>query len=210
MPPFPRTRAETKRGVRHVPERPEGDEQLVQRVREGDERAFEELVRRHEEAIYGLVARLSGQAEVAEEIAQDVFVQAWRHIDRFRGDAKVSTWLYRIAINLCRDRHDGREARGRRLETSLEETMQAGAAFASPDGAPDERIEEEEAAAGFRRALAALDEEHRAAFLLRHQEGLTPAEIARITGISEANAKVRVHRARQMILATLRELGHDV
>lgn len=194
--------------MRPVPDRPEGDDQLVQRVREGDERAFEELVRRHQEAVYGLVARMSGQAETAEEIAQDVFLQAWRHIDGFRGDAKVSTWLYRIAINLCRDRHESRGARGRRLETSLEESMEAGAAFVSPERAPDEHIEEEEAARGFQQALSSLDEEHRAAFLLRHQEGLTPAEIARIAGISESNAKVRVHRARQMILATLRRLGH--
>jgi RNA polymerase sigma-70 factor (ECF subfamily) len=185
------------------------DLELVQGAREGNERAFEALVRRHQDSIYGLVMRMVGERDIAEELTQDTFVRAWRNLDGFRGEAQVSTWLYRIAVNLLRDRHASRAARERRSEVSLDDVNLPLAPLAASEPSPVEALEAEEAGAQYRRALADLDPDHRAAFLLRHQEGLAPAEIAGVLGISESNAKVRVHRARRMILDMLRKAGYE-
>ncbi len=181
---------------------------LVRQARAGSADAFRELVQRHQDSIYGLIIRMVGETTAAEELTQDTFIRAWRSLDRFREESKVSTWLYRIAVNLCRDHYGSRRTRQSRRETSMERLDSAGAGIPSSEPRPDERLEESEMADAFRRALEALDPDHRAAFLLRHQEGLAPAEIAAALGISVANAKVRVHRAREMILAALRRDGH--
>ena len=181
------------------------DLELVRGAREGDERAFEALVRRHQDAIYGLVMRMVGERDAAEELTQDTFVRAWRSLDGFRGEAQFSTWLYRIAVNLLRDRHASRAARDRRSEVSLDDGNLLLTPLAAREPSPAEDLEAAETEARYHRALAELDDDLRAAFLLRHQEGLTPAEIAGVLGISESNAKVRVHRARRLILDSLRQ-----
>ena len=182
----------------------------MRRARAGEAPAFAELVRRHQDAIYGLIVRMVGEAATAEELTQDTFLRAWRKCASFRGDSRVSTWLYRIAVNLCRDHRDSRRARQGRLETSLDDPARGPLDLVAKGPRPDELLQEREVARAFQRALEELDADHRAAFLLRHQEGLGPAEIAAALGISEANAKVRVHRARRGILATLRRLGHVI
>src|SRR5947207_15029500 len=78
---------------------PKSDEALVARVRLSDEQAFDDLVTRYQDKVYGLVLRLSGNASDAEEILQDTFLQVYRKIDQFRSEARFSTWLYRIAMN---------------------------------------------------------------------------------------------------------------
>jgi RNA polymerase sigma-70 factor (ECF subfamily) len=184
------------------------DVELLRRTRAGEAPAFAELVERHQDAIYGLIFRMVGEATTAEELTQDTFLRAWHKGESFRGESKVSTWLYRIAVNLCRDHRESRRARQTRLETSLDDPARGPMDLVARGMRPDERLQEREIAGAFQRALDELDADHRAAFLLRHQEGLGPAEIAAVLGISAANAKVRVHRARQRILSTLRRLGH--
>ena len=77
---------------------------FVERLRARDERAFNELVRAHERRVFGLVFRMVGNCEEAEDLAQEVFVRVFEAIDQFRGDARLSTWIYRIAVNLCENR----------------------------------------------------------------------------------------------------------
>lgn len=191
--------------------RADADIALVGRARQGDPRAFAELMGRHQSRIYGLIMRIVGDRASAEELTQDTFLRVWKNLEGFRGDANAATWLYSIAVNLCRDHLGGRQVRQRRCEVGLCDSDMGPAAQSLPGPpGPDRQLEEKEVALAFRRALEELDPDHRAAFLLRHQEGLSPAEIAQALGISESNAKVRVHRARRRILATLRQLGHEV
>jgi RNA polymerase sigma-70 factor, ECF subfamily len=186
------------------------DAETVRQAQSGDARSFELLVRKHQDSIFGLVVRLVEEAAVAEELTQDTFVRAWRGLHQFRGESRFSTWLYRIAVNLCHDHRGSRGARQRRSEISLAAPEQSSLPLVSGAPGPDQELEERETARAFQQALAELDPVHRAAFLLRHQEGLSPAEIAAALGISEVNARVRVHRAREMILQTLRRMGHQV
>jgi RNA polymerase sigma-70 factor (ECF subfamily) len=190
--------------------RPDDDSTLVRRAREGDLGAFDLLVLRHQDSVFGLVSRWVGETEAARELTQDAFLRAWRGLAVFRGEARFSTWLFRIAWNLCLDHRGSSGERRRRVETSIEAEEMAGRAVVSAEPGPDGRLEEKELSHAFARALDGLDPAHRTAFLLRHQEGLGPAEIGSVLGISAANAKVRVHRARESILASLRRLGHDV
>jgi RNA polymerase sigma-70 factor, ECF subfamily len=187
--------------------RPDPDVGLVAQAREGDSGAFDQLVRKHQAAMYGLIMRMVGETAVAEELTQDTFLRAWRNLGGFREASLFSTWLYRIAVNLCRDHLGSWEKRRRQVEVGLDGPDQKPLPLVSPGPGPDARLEEREMAATFQNALEALDPVHRAAFLLRHQEGLTPAEIAGALGISVANAKVRVHRARAMIMEAMRKAG---
>lgn len=191
---------------------PDRDEEsrLVDRARAGDTRAFARLVAAHQDRIHGLIARLVRDAGLAEELTQDTFIRAYRALDRFRGEARFGTWLYRIALNLCRDQRGSTAARLRARETSLDGPGFEGMDPPAVGTRPDQELEIGEVAAHFEAGLAALDGIHREAFLLRHQEGLNYDEIAESLGVSVSNAKVRVHRAREAILAELRRRGFDV
>lgn len=153
---------------------------------------------------------MAGDLALAEELTQDAFIKAYRALGSFRGESRFSTWVYRIAINLCRDHFESPAARFRQKQTSLDGPGLE--RFDPPaDGArPDEALETEEVARDFDAALHGLETTYKAAFLLRHQEGLPYDEISEVLGISVSNAKVRVHRARELILAALRKRGHEV
>lgn len=178
---------------------------LLRQSAAGDGRAFGELVRRHQDEVYGLVHRMVRDDGIAEELAQDVFLKAYRGLGRFRGESGFGTWLYRIAVNHVRDHVASRAVRDRKRETSLEGEELAAFEPVSHLPAPDDGIREEEAEALFARAVEALDLPLQEAFLLRHQEGRSYGEMAEILGITEGNAKVRVHRARERVLAAMRE-----
>jgi RNA polymerase sigma-70 factor (ECF subfamily) len=164
----------------------------------------------HQDRIYGLVFRMVREASLAEELTQDTFIKAFRNLGSFRGEARLTTWLYRIAVNLCHDQRQSVAARVRRRELSLEATEGPGGDPPAAAGQPDEIMAEGETARHFQGLLLALDPPLREAFLLRHQEGLGYEEIASVLEITRTNAKVRVHRARERILEGLRRLGHDV
>jgi len=186
------------------------DSRLLREARDGCTRAFGSLVRRHQDAIFGLVSRMVRDHAVAEELTQDVFLKAFRKLDAFRGDAKFSTWLYRIAVNVCHDYRASVTARIRREEMSLEAGSVKVMALPAPGARPDDQTIAREMAGAFQACLDRLNEPYRGAFVLRHQQGLGYDEIASVLGISRSNAKVRVHRAREMILGHLRRMGHDV
>jgi RNA polymerase sigma-70 factor (ECF subfamily) len=167
-----------------------GDRELLARARAGDIDAFGELVRRHERRVRSALSRLLDDERDVEEATQDVFVQAWRNLERFRGEAALSTWLYRIAVN---------EAlmRTRRKRVPTVELSEAHAV--APDaGRQGHRLR------GFLIArVKQLAPEYRAALVLRDIEGLSNQEVADVLGISLAAAKSRIHRARMQIRADL-------
>jgi RNA polymerase sigma-70 factor (ECF subfamily) len=183
---------------------------LLELAQQGDAQAFTQLMRSHQDAVFGLVSRLVRDPMVAEELVQDTFVKAHRRLDTFRGDAKLSTWLYRIAVNVCNDYHGSVVARMRREETALEAPDGTGTLEYPRGSGPEDQTVTLELANAFQSCLDGLQRTHREAFILRHQEDLSYEEIAQVLDLSQSNAKVRVHRAREMILDRLRELGHRV
>ncbi len=165
------------------------DHELVQRAAAGDLDAFGELVRVYEHRVASVLHRLLDDTRDVEEATQDVFVQAWRNLPRFRGDAKLFTWLYRIAVNEALMRR-------RRKRSDVEELDERLAAAPDPEpGLQDLLLRE----------LAALPFEYRTAVVLRDVEGLTNAEVAEALEISVAAAKSRIHRGRLQIRDALQE-----
>jgi RNA polymerase sigma-70 factor (ECF subfamily) len=159
------------------------EHELVERAAAGDLDAFAELVRTHERRVASVLYRLLDDRRDVEEATQDVFVQAWRNLRRFRGHAQLFTWLYRIAVNEALMRR-------RRKQPALQELDERMAAAPDPEPGMQELLIRE---------LAALPFEYRAAVVLRDVEGLTNAEVAEALGISVAAAKSRIHRGRLQI-----------
>ena len=164
--------------------------EFVSRLRAGDHRAFEELVRTQQHRVYGLALRMLGNAAEAQDIAQEAFLRAHRGLAEFRGDARLSTWLYSIVSRLCLNRLAGSE---RRLERHGEETL-AGLADASPR--PDQALERGELDEALHRAIAELPEERRIVVVLRDVEGLAYEEIAEVLTLPVGTVRSRLHRAR--------------
>lgn len=168
---------------------------LVTQARDGDEAAFEALVRLHQDRAYRVALRMTADPHDAQDVVQDALLQAWKNLTAYRGDSGFGTWLIRIVINRC---HNLR--RSTRPTTALPEHDPATAAPGP----------ETLAVAGHRRdatiaAVAALPFDQRAALVLHTFGGCTHAEVGRILGISESAAKVRVHRARHALIDQLKE-----
>jgi RNA polymerase sigma-70 factor (ECF subfamily) len=164
--------------------------EFVARLRTGDRRAFEDLVRTQQHRVYGLALRMLGNAAEAQDVAQEVFIRAHRGMAEFRGDARLSTWLYTIASRLCLNRLAGSE---RRLTHHGEEML-----VRLPDGrpGPDETLERGELEEALHRAIAELDEERRVVVVLRDVEGLAYEEIAEILDLPVGTVRSRLHRGR--------------
>ncbi|HEU4534882.1 MAG TPA: sigma-70 family RNA polymerase sigma factor [Polyangiaceae bacterium] len=185
---------------------PPDELRFVELLRRRDERAFNELVRTHWPRVYGLVYRMLGRADVAEDVTQDVFVQAFKAIDQFRGDARLSTWLFRIAVNTCKNRskylsrrEDGRQE----LEAMAERAPlnEAKGVTSSDVGRPDEAYDGREVERVVREGLARVEADFREVVVLRDVEGLSYEEIGQITGLAEGTVKSRLHRGRAQLRA---------
>ncbi len=173
---------------------------LLIEAQAGDLAAFEQFVRLFERRVRGLLSRLLSDERDVEEATQDTFVQAWRNLSRFRGDAAAFTWLYRIAVNEALQR-----ARRRRLETQpLEEELldvldyQQGAAGPRPRP-PDQLAEDHEIQAFLLDRVRRLSIDFRAPLVLRDIEGWSNQEVADILDLSLAATKSRIHRARMRL-----------
>jgi RNA polymerase sigma-70 factor, ECF subfamily len=168
---------------------------LVTRFQRGDESAFDELVERHRRRIYSLVCRLASPAE-ADDLAQDVFIAAYRTLPRFRGEAAFSTWLYRIAVHVC-----SHYVRKRRLDlTELDETQPDDNRFRDPEqsaisGELQDRVRE---------AIESLPYKLRVVVVLRDLHGLSYDEIAQIVGCPIGTVRSRLHYATQKLTVVLR------
>ncbi|HEX4953461.1 MAG TPA: RNA polymerase sigma factor [Thermoanaerobaculia bacterium] len=174
---------------------------LVERLRAGDRRAFEDLYRRHLRSVYGLACRLAGDRAEAEELTQEVFVRAWESRERFKSPEHLGHWLRRVSINTWLNR-----VRRRRPETLLPEAEELaegrsadGAAFAAADSAGGSvaRIDLE-------RALALLPPRLRAVVLLFDLYGQSHEEIAHLLEMTPGSSKVQLHRARRRLKEVLR------
>jgi RNA polymerase sigma-70 factor (ECF subfamily) len=166
------------------------DSQLVDRVRRGDPRAFEELVITHQHRVFGVALRMLRNRAEAEEVAQEVFLRVHRSIDDFRGEARLSTWLYAIASRLCLNRLAASE---RRLAREGEETL---GRLASGDDDPADTLERSELEMALQRAIGELPDDRRLVVVLRDLEGLSYEEIAAALDVPLNTVRSRLHRAR--------------
>lgn len=186
------------------------DAALVAAFQGGDAGAFDALVARHKDGAYGLALRLTGNAEDAAEVAQDAFVRAYRSLTSFRGEAAFGTWLYRVVVNLARNRVRDRGRRGRNKAVSMEalqerEPTREHAAAASTD--PRAVAVGAELDALLAEALAALPETYREVFVLRVQEEMPYEAIAGVLEVPVGTVKSRLHAARRQLHGWLRERG---
>lgn len=175
----------------------DSDEALVLRAKEGDMKAFESLFNRHRLLVYRYAYQMVGRRDDAEDIVQEVFVRAHQNLDRYRDEARFTTWLLRIATNLGTDR-----ARMSTRRSALEQQEAAGAlAWMTTNISEDpvENLEGDRRVLVLRKALAALPAHHRNMIVLRDIEERDYEEIAASLGCSVGGAKLRVLRARRAL-----------
>lgn len=174
------------------------DERLVSDFLGGDDSAFGKLVARHEDRLFSLALRMTGNRSDALDATQDAFVAAFRRAGSFRGDAAFGTWLYRITINACQDLL---RKRGRDLVEDLEQEE-------SPRIASGERVEDTVIArVDLARALAALPEEYREAVVMHDLGGVPYDEISTLTGTPMGTVKSRISRGRRRLTELLEHRG---
>ena len=195
----------------------DSERRFIERLRRRDERAFNELVEAYEYRVYRLVYRMLGRRDEAEDMAQEVFVQVFKSIGQFRGDSKLSTWVYRIATNLCKNRikylsrrHDGAQEEFDSMADRAPLTRAKG--VTSGDVArPDQMVEAFQAEGIVQSCLAELEHDAREVLVLRDIEELSYEEIAEIAGIADGTVKSRIHRARTTLKCKVeRALGEKL
>ena len=164
--------------------RPE-DHELVERSLAGDERAMQEMFQRHHRKIYAMALRLTGSVSDAEDVVQETFIRAFRHLKTFRGDSKLSTWLCRIAINQSRDVYK------KQMRTTPEKDV------AVEPGQKDALLK-----ARLEKALKVLPDGYREVLVMHDVIGMGHKEIAAVLETAEGTSKSQLHKAR----AKMREL----
>ena len=191
----------------------EDDLGLVERLREGDEAAFAELVRRHQPRMLRLAESTVRSRAVAEEVCQDTWLAVVRGIGRFEGRSSFRTWLFHILLNRARSSVD-REQRAGRPEEDIGERFDASGAWQVPPVPWSERVDDrlvaERLASRVHEVLPTLPEHQRQVVTLRDVDGLAPHDVSSVLGITEGNQRVLLHRGRARLRASLAiEMGSD-
>ncbi|MEY4576008.1 MAG: hypothetical protein RL701_711 [Pseudomonadota bacterium] len=189
---------------------PDDEDRLLERLRQRDEAAFNQLVRLYQAAVFRQLLRMLGDAAEAEDLAQEVFVTVFKAIDTFRGDSRLSTWIHRIAQNHARNRVKYHGRHKRRGDTPLEDTTEETTAAphtGSRVPRPDQQLEAQQAEANIRIAISQLDEEQRTLIVLRDLENKSYEDIQEQTGLPSGTVKSRLHRARLALHERFRALS---
>jgi len=175
--------------------------EIIKRCQQGDRVAFNELVHRHERKVFNICFRILGNREEAEDVAQDVFVTVFRAIKSFRGDSAFSTWVYRVAVNNCKNRLKYLRRRGY-FKTEVKHQREYSD---EREDLPEEAMNRTELNSEIQTAIEGLDEEYREVIVLRDVQGFSYEEISGILQLKEGTVKSRIHRARMELQ---RKLGH--
>lgn len=172
----------------------------ISRLRRRDPDAFEALVKEHQDKVYDFCVRMLNDREEAHDLVQEIFVSVHQHLDKFRMDARLSTWIFRITKNHCINRLKYLKRHGRGRSEEYGEVSEAALhdAVGSPQK-PDEALSAARERALVHAAIAQLDEDQRMLVVLRDIEGLSYEEIVEITELAEGTVKSRLHRAREKL-----------
>ena len=175
--------------------------ELVKKSQLGDKNAFEELVRRHQELVFSLAYKLTGNRELANDVAQEAFIRAWRAIQKFRGDSTFSTWIYRITVNTA---WTLRKKAKKHYSLNIEDTQEPVVIDEKKD--PEFLAINSDLSSVLKKALDQIPVEQRIIVELKNIEGRSHKEIADYLDISVTAAKVRLHRAHQKLRQILEEV----
>jgi RNA polymerase sigma-70 factor (ECF subfamily) len=179
------------------------DAELVGLFNAGEYAAFEALVRRHSSRAYQIAYGVLGSREDAEEVAQDVFVRVHRALGKFRGDSEFTTWMYRIAMNLARNKYRWNKCRGAHskisIDAPLDETRENSSGLELPDTepGPDELVSTEEFERNIEREMRGLPPLYREALMMRNVDDMSYEQIAEALDCKLGTIKSRIARARE-------------
>ena len=185
------------------------DEELVTRSRGGDVDSFNQLILRWERPIYALAYRVIGREEDARDVCQETFLRAYRSLAGFKGQAKFSSWLYRIALNLCRD-WIRRQRRAPVSQFPEETDIQEAAASREPVESIEDLVARRELSAVVEEAMAKLPDEQRTAIILKEYHGMTFQEIADLQGCPLSTVKTRLYQGLSVLRRQLERQGQTV
>lgn len=178
------------------------DKELVIKIKNGDQNAFKQLFEEYQHLVFNISYRMSGNQEEAEDATQDVFIKIYHAIGKFRGEAKLSSWIYRIAVNTCLKRE-----RRKKLENwvSLEFLFQEKKTLqpVSPEKTPDQQIEMAEKERIVQKAIQSLPDRQKAALILQRYENLSYKEIATAMEISLSAVESLLHRGKENLTKKL-------
>ena len=175
--------------------------ELVKKSQLGDKSAFEELVKRHQDLVFSLSFKLTGNRELANDVAQEAFIRAWKAIEKFRGDSTFGTWIYRITVNTA---WTLRKKAKKHYSLNIEETQEPVVIDEKKD--PELVAINSDLSVVLRKALNQIPLEQRIIVELKNIEGRSHKEIADYLDISVTAAKVRLHRAHQKLRNILEEI----
>ena len=186
------------------------DQELVERCRAGDESAFDDLVRRHQQRAFNVAYQLLRNHEDAAEVAQDAFVRIYRSLNDFRGACEFTTWLHQIVVNLARNKHRWWKRRGKDLSVSLDRPLETEngdlpVQTAASDDAPDALVVQAEFVELLGRRMNELPHKFREVLVLRNVEDLSYEQIATALNCSVGTVKSRLARAREQLRKAMAE-----
>ncbi|MEA3364909.1 MAG: sigma-70 family RNA polymerase sigma factor [Candidatus Hydrogenedentes bacterium] len=174
-------------GMESIPAKEQSDKALIERTRAGDIEAFSELARRHEQTVYNLALRFMRNPSLAEDMAQEAFLKAYQKLDKFRGDARFSTWLYRIVCNVCLTELQKRKRRHALSAPEAPEYSET----------PDIAAAQADEAEFIRRCVAQLPKRYAEAITLYYLQNCSYEEVAQIMKVPQGTLKTWMHRARK-------------
>jgi len=189
-----------------VPDDPDSELALARAASAGDELAFERLYRRHSARVFALCLRMSGSRARATELTQDAFVQVWRQLGTWRGEAALATWIFRLTVNLvlgnarAETRRQRREMSAEGEDVGRDDSRGAGNGWSVGGVVRAPAVGD---AIDLERAIASLPDGARTVFVLHDVEGYRHAEIARMTGTAEGTCRAQLHRARRLLMEAL-------
>lgn len=191
--------------------RKSSDAELVEACLKGEEKAFDELLRRYKDRVYNVVYRYLGHREDSLDAALEVFVRAYRNLDSYQGHAQVYTWLYSIAANVCRNRLRDQSRKGRNMGVSYEALAEESPGVAQQASSthvnPSHLAQKRELDDGLRLCLDGLPETYRMAFVLRTFDNLSYTDIAASSDCPEGTVKSRLNQARKLLKECLARRG---
>lgn len=185
---------------------PQTDAELVARVKQGDGKAMDQLLARHENKIYRFGLRMCGNEDDARDVLQETLLAAFKNLGDFRGDSQLSTWLYQVARSFCIKQRRRREGEPTRLESMETHEVKAMPAETS---ALDAKAHARQVGQVIQAAMNTLQADHREALVLRDVEGLSAEEAADVVGIEVGALKSRLHRARMALKQNLAAVLDD-